>query len=42
MGTFYSFVCIVPKINTGIVVMINSGDENGLSEIVKVLVPEFE
>ena len=42
MGTFYSFVCIVPKINTGIVVMINSWDENGLSEIVKVLVPAFE
>ena len=42
MGTFYSFVCIVPEIKVGIVVMVNTHDEAGLSEVVKFLVPKFE
>jgi D-alanyl-D-alanine carboxypeptidase len=40
-GTFYSFVGIRPKSNLGVVIMINTHKEPGLTDIIKLLEDKF-
>ncbi|MFQ5453828.1 MAG: serine hydrolase domain-containing protein [Candidatus Zixiibacteriota bacterium] len=40
-GTFYSFICVRPNSDLGIVVMINTYKETGLTDIIQLLEKEF-